>query len=593
MSTKNLDPKRQIRPSSHYHNVDGTFSFFLSHSALSLVNMKLLLLVLSCAAQVRAARVVPRDPEADIRATRALRRGPKGQSRRRFQELQISTNTTGFNYTDINPDKGGSKNGGSKSSKSSFDNCDSPFGWESSEQMRLEFCYGADSVLVAMYKADLYFFDQALYVANFLTGDPDRYDVLPGANDFRFYVQDISGACTNEALCDLITCEATLQMAVGQFASDSIDSPKELPLAALINLAEYCGAEFDESGACLRRLSGGAGSGSGFQLFCTSDKRSIPILSMGGGGGGGAEQGINFGVGGGAGMEIVLPSANVRACVGGGGGFGIDKRSTCPAPNRSKGKGGGNSMNMRRKPGTAPRGIVLTDGRKLQGIMMMMMRQRQVQNKNQFKKRMQNRMSGGKGGSKGSSKGGDLADITPQSTCRTPAYVKGIAAAMDAVEDCLADRNSALSVTGGGGGGGGTDTASSPSLFAFGAAFTFTVGPDVIPSSNPNTGGDTNNSQVKEACSYSYADAVCRRAGYLSNQDTAWELCQCPVQQLYNPPTYAFDCLTGTAAGTPVTKKLLRQNCERWCPKDGKVTAIVDGATVECPVLLPSCSCRQ
>lgn len=166
-------------------------------------------------------------------------------------------------------------------------------------------------------------------------------------------------------------------------------------------------------------------------------------------------------------------------------------------------------------------------------------------------------------------------------TCGTPAFAAGIKAAQESMAMCVLDPDSHISVSSGGGSGGGAsfypDT--SISVYGFSTGFSFTAGPDVFLTQNQT------DAQLIASCSFPYAHSLCDNAGY-SDPATNYALCECPVQQLYDPPSYSYDCPTSDA-GVTVTEELIEANCEAWCPDP-----VTTFTTETCPTLLPACSCK-
>jgi len=110
-------------------------------------------------------------------------------------------------------------------------------------------------------------------------------------------------------------------------------------------------------------------------------------------------------------------------------------------------------------------------------------------------------------------------------------------------------------------------------------------------------GGNTKDSVLKQTCSYSFSQALCDNAGYKPGATGTFELCQCPVRNLYAPPDYDSKCVYGPTPDTSkpiVTQALIEQNCPSWCPDKGAVTSFdAAGKEVPCPELVPACKCKS
>jgi hypothetical protein len=189
-------------------------------------------------------------------------------------------------------------------------------------------------------------------------------------------------------------------------------------------------------------------------------------------------------------------------------------------------------------------------------------------------------------------------------TCYKDDFRHGITMLREAISQCKAQGNEISLISGGGTGGGISQNCANANVYQFSTGFSFDFGPPPIlkPSeentTDENIGGNTANVRLQISCSYAYSSQICVNAGYTRDYQSLWELCECPVQQLYAPPVYAFNCSTSAtttadddpAAASVISSQRIQENCEQWCPDPGTVT-LYDGQ--ECPVMLPSCQCKS
>lgn len=163
--------------------------------------------------------------------------------------------------------------------------------------------------------------------------------------------------------------------------------------------------------------------------------------------------------------------------------------------------------------------------------------------------------------------------------CDEEQFVDGIRRVERSIRNCA--NIGRLSLRGGGGAGGGvenTEDGADALLYRFSTGFSFGFGPNPIPGG----GGDGN-----QTCAQLYSTQLCDNAGFPPSGRNSYQLCECPVTQLYSPPPYAYNCTNGPIPPPeqPVTAAEIAANCEEWCPG-----VVIDPDTNEPCAPLPECA---
>lgn len=142
--------------------------------------------------------------------------------------------------------------------------------YSEAERARLEDCHcGA---VVAAYDANVYFAGRLLDAIG--AAEEEKEQALK--DGFFFFMQKEIGDCAIEDAADplynYMKCHGQHPAAVGDIGHALLQNPLVPPVNELGELCKKCYAEFDRERCNLRNNTGGAGGGTGYQIYCVNEK---------------------------------------------------------------------------------------------------------------------------------------------------------------------------------------------------------------------------------------------------------------------------------------------------------------------------------